>query len=77
MDNETSAGVAWIAGLKVPQRGVVNLPPLRNPEKAKQRAAQSIAQSCLHHHWVKCTAVRSELRMLVVIGLRTNGCCEG
>ena len=31
MDNEMSAGVAWIAGLKVPQRGVVNSPPLRNP----------------------------------------------
>ena len=26
-----SAGVAWIAGLKVPQLGVVNSLPLRNP----------------------------------------------
>ena len=31
VDDETSAGVACIAGLKVPQLGVVNSPPLRNP----------------------------------------------
>ena len=31
MEDEMSAGVAWIAALKVPQLGVVNSLALRNP----------------------------------------------
>ena len=31
VEDVMSAGVAWIAGLKVPQLGVVNSLPLRNP----------------------------------------------